>query len=107
MVLLMSIARYPAHKQMEVQNRFFEVVNKYPEDETIMKRIVQLAVRVTHEGYEVMSLYDIPEGKYTEAFNRSAANLHEYSTIEGYTAELKTYLSGEEAFKIIGKKLPE
>ena len=107
MVLLMTISRYPAHKQVEVQNRFFEVVNKYPEDETIMKRIVQLGVRVTFEGYEVMNLYDIPEGKYTEAFNRTASNLHEYSNIEGYTAEIRTYLSGAEAFKIIGKKLPD
>ncbi len=107
MVLLMTIARYPPHKQVEVQNRFFEVVNKYPYDETIMKRIVQLAVRVTPDGYEVVNLYDIPEGKYTEAFNRTASNIHEYSTIEGYTSEIRTYLSGEEAFKIIGKKIPD
>lgn len=103
----MTIARYPPHKQLEVQNKFFEIVNKYPYDETLMKRIVQLAVRVTQDGYEVVSIYDIPNGKYTEAFNRTASNLHEYSTIEGYNAEIRTYLSGEEAFKIIGKKLPE
>ena len=107
MVLLMTIARYPPHKQVEVQNKFFEVVNKYPYDETIMKRIVQLAVRVTPDGYEVVNLYDIPDGKFTEAFNLTASNIHEYSTIEGYTSEIRTYLSGEEAFKIIGKKIPE
>jgi len=107
MVLLMTIARYPPHKQTEVQNRYFETVNNYPYDESIMKRMVRLAVRVTQDGYEVINLYDIPEGKFTEAFNQAAANIHQYSTIEGYTAEIRTYLSGEEAFKIIGKKLPE
>ena len=107
MVLLMTVSRYPPNKQVEVQNKFFEIDSKYPYDETIMKRIVRLAVRVTHDGYEVVNLYDIPDGKYTEAFNRTARNLHEYSTIEGYTAEIRTYLSGVEAFKIIGKPLPE
>jgi hypothetical protein len=107
MVLLMTIACYPPHKQLEVQNKFFETVNKYPYDETLMKRVVRIAVRITKDGYEVMNIYDIPEGKYTEAFNRAASNIHEYSTIEGYTSEIRTYLSGEEAFKIIGKKLPE
>ena len=103
----MSIARYPPNEQLEVQNKFFETVNKYPYDETLMKRIVRLAVRMTPDGYEVINIYDIPEGKYTEAFNRIASSIHEYSTIEGYTSEVRTYLSGEEAFKIIGKKLPE
>jgi len=103
----MTIALYPPNKQIEVQNRFFEVTNKYPYDESLMKRVFRLAVRITKDGYEVVSLYDIPDGKFTEAFNRIASNIHEYSNIEGYRGEIRTYLSGEEAFKIIGKKLPE
>jgi hypothetical protein len=107
MVLLMTVITYPPNKQLEVQNKFFEIVNKYPYDESVAKRLVRLAVRITKDGYEVISIVDIPEGKYTEAFKQTAANLHEYSGIEGYRGEIRTYLSGEEAFKIIGKKLPE
>jgi len=103
----MTIINYPPNKQIEVQNKFFEINSKYPPDESLMKLVLRMGVRVTKDGYEVISINDIPDGKYTEAFNRTAANLHEYSGIEGYRAEIRTYLSGEEAFKIIGKKLPE
>ncbi len=103
----MAVTTYPPNKQLEVQNKFFEIVNKYPYDKSVAKRVLQLAVRVTKDGYEVITIHDIPDGKFTEAFNNIAANLHEYSGIEGYRAEIRTYLTGTEAFKIIGKKLPE
>ena len=107
MVIIMQIVTYPPNKQPEIQKKFFEVSSKYPYDESLMKRVLRMGVRVTNEGYEVISIHEIPEGKFTEAFNQMAANLHEYSGIEGYRAELRTYLSGVEAFKILGKKLPE
>ena len=107
MVYIMTIFTYPPHKQAEVQKKFFEVSNKYPYDESVAKRLVQMGVRGTKDGYEVIGINDIPEGKLTEAFNETSAALHEYSSIEGVRYEVRAYLSGEEAFKILGKKLPE
>jgi hypothetical protein len=103
----MTIVTYPPNKQPEVQNKYFDIFNKYPYDESVAKRLVRMGVRTTNDGYEVISIHDIPDGKYKEAFNNSVAVMHEYSAIEGFRGEIRTYLSGEEAFKIIGKKLPE
>ena len=72
-----------------------------------MKRVLRLGVRATKDGYKTISIYDVPDGKFAEAMNHQAAFMHEYHNIVGHRWEIETYLSMGEAFKIIGKAIPE
>jgi hypothetical protein len=107
MVLMVITGWYPQHKQAEVEKAYLAALKKYPYNKAIMKRVLRLGVRATKDGYKVISVYDIPDGKYTEAINHYAAFMHEYAPIEGYRYEIETYLSMGEAFKIIGRPIPE
>lgn len=98
---------YPQNKQSEVEQAYFRALKKYPRDKSVMKRVLRLAVRATKDGYKTLAIYDIPDGKFSAAFNHIAAFMHEYANIEGYRYEIETYLDMGEAFKIIGKPVPE
>ncbi|MFX0069702.1 MAG: hypothetical protein ACFFAO_01300 [Candidatus Hermodarchaeota archaeon] len=107
MVLIVISGTYPQHKQSEVEESYLRALKKYPYDKSVMKRVLRLGVRATKDGYETISVYDIPDGKFSAAFKHYAAFMHEYANIEGYRYEIKTYLDMGEAFKILGKPVPE
>ena len=98
---------YPQNKQSEVEQAYFSARKKYPYDKSIMKRVIRLGVRATKDGYKTITVYDIPDGKYTAAIKFEAASMHEYANIEGFRYEIETYLDMGEAFEIIGKAVPE
>ena len=107
MVLMVITGWYPQDKQSEIEDAYFAALKKFPYNRAIMKRVLRLGVRATKDGYKTISIYDIPDGKFTEAMNHQVAFMHEYHNIEGQRWEIETYLSMGEAFKIIGKAVPE
>ena len=104
---MMTTTWYPQHQQSKIEDVYFAALKKFPYDRSIMKRILRLAIKPTKDGYKTISIYDVPDGKLTEAMNRQAAFMHEYHNIIGHRFEIETYFSMAEAFKIIGKAVPE
>lgn len=97
---------FPPHKGQEIGKKTLEVFQKFPEDPSIAKRVLQGAVMRTKNGILSMSVSEIPEGKLEEAIDRTNELLDAFSEIEGVNAEVLTMSTLVEAMDMIGLKMP-
>ena len=93
---------YPNHKADEVAKKYLEVIEKYPPDESITKEIVPVAVNVTRDGIETLSIDEVETQKVYDALNRAGRFLAEFRNIVDYNYEIKTWAKVEEALDTIG-----
>ena len=83
MVYIITKLWYPSHKTDEVQERYVEVLQKFPPDNSITEQVVPIAGRATKEGLEVMGVSLVKEGKFDEALTRIGGAMSMFSNIEG------------------------
>jgi hypothetical protein len=104
---IVTITRFPINRGKEVGERYLEQAKKYPPNRTLEKTILRMAARI--DGNEVVSIgiTEVKEGKFEEVFKLSHEIQMMYADIEGITFEVKPYLSGIEAFPLVGLEMPE
>ena len=107
MVLILTTSRFPVNKGREVSEKYIEVSKKFPPDRSLGKVILQLAARITGNEIEAIGLSEVKEGKYEEFLKRGMMMELKYADIEGFTSKNEIFLSGVEAFPMIGLEMPE
>ena len=107
MVLVLTTTRFPVHKGREVSEKYIEVSKEFPPDRSLGKVILQLAARITGNEIEAIGLSEVKEGKYEEFLKRGMMMELKYADIEGFTSKNEIFLSGVEAFPMIGLEMPE
>ncbi len=107
MVLVLSTTRFPINKAKEVSKLYIEVAKEFPPDRTLEKQILRLAARITGEEIESIGLSEVKEGKYEEFLKRSMMLQLKFADIEGIKFKNEIYLSGVEAFQMVGFEIPE
>jgi hypothetical protein len=93
----------PNERATEAANKYLEVIEKYPPDETIAKIILQSAIYVDEDGIHGLSISEPQEGKLEEALQRTETIMVEYLNVPDYRFEIQIWLTVEEALKYIGK----
>ena len=106
MVLIIAESWWPASKSEQVGKLYLEVMQKYPEDNTISKPIVRSAVWGVKDGMHSIAVYSIKPGKVKEAMDISYNRLLMLASIEGYQYELNIAYDLVEAMPLIGLKAP-
>jgi len=103
---VVTTTRFPINKGKEVGERYIEMVKKYPPNRTLEKTVLQMAARI--EGDEVVSIgiTEVKEGKFEEVFKLSHEIQMFYADIGGISFDVKPYLSGVEAFPLVGLEMP-
>ncbi|MFW9950101.1 MAG: hypothetical protein ACFFKA_08250 [Candidatus Thorarchaeota archaeon] len=104
---MVSITKFPVNKGKEVGERFIEAAKKFPPDRTLEKEILRMAAKITGDEVVSITISEVKEGKFQEAFKRSHEVMMFYSDIEGIKFDVQPYLSGVEAFPLVGLKMPE
>ncbi|MFW9943064.1 MAG: hypothetical protein ACFFFT_18650 [Candidatus Thorarchaeota archaeon] len=104
---IVSITKFPVSKGKEVGERFIEATKKFPPDRTIEKEILRMAAKITGDHVVSIGISEVKEGKFQEAFQRGHEVMMFYSDIEGISFDVQPYLSGVEAFPLVGLKMPE
>ena len=99
--------QYPHHKYMEVIEAWLKALEKHPRPEGLVTPLVETMVRSRKSGLNVLSAYQTNAGKLEEALAYFAKFMTEFFNIEGYTYDLSTWATIEEALGSIGQKPPE
>ena len=107
MVLVLGTSRFPVSKAKEVSKRYIEVAKEFPPDRSLGKEILVLAARIDGDEVEAIGLTEVKEGKYEEFYKRTMIAQLKYADIEGFTSKNEIFLSGVEAFPMIGLEMPE
>ena len=93
---------YPTHKVPEVAQRYLEVMEKHPADETLFEPIVPSSVKATERGIEVIGISLAKEGKLEEALSHIIQSMVMYHDIEGYEYSVEVQYTVVEALAFIG-----
>ncbi len=97
---------FPASKAIEVGKKTLEINKKFPDDETISKTILPGGLMRTKNGIKGISVEEVMEGKFEEAYNRATEILSLYAEVEGLNCRIDTMATGAEAMESIGLAIP-
>ena len=104
MTIIIAKAIYPSHKQVEFVKTYIKLQGKYNMSPVEKKNIG--GVKVTENGFQIINVWDIKEGKTDEALEIIGKMHYEFINIEGLEFDIDVIYSGEEALKIAGVNLP-
>jgi len=78
------------------------MMQQYPDDESIGKPIIPVAVKTKKSGIVALSISEVKKGKLDAAYDFAVKRMVEFLDIEGYRYEIDFLLSVTEALKYIG-----
>ncbi|NVM52729.1 MAG: hypothetical protein HWN66_03415 [Candidatus Helarchaeota archaeon] len=105
MVYIVVTAWFPPEKQAENLKISLSLMQKYPPRPELGEVAAQM-VSVDEDGIKAMNIYKVKEGKYEESLMLVAKMMSEYWGIEDYRYTIRTWVTQEEAFAVIGQKMP-
>jgi hypothetical protein len=106
MPYIIAITTYPSHKQNDVVKKYLELIPKYPGDESLGEVVAQ-PVALTKNGFKIVSIWEVKEGKFDEAFTRVNTYFYEFKDIEGHEVAIKVWNTFPEAIAMAGIPVPE
>ena len=93
---------YPTHKVPEVAQRYLEVLEKYPHDETLSEQVVPVSIKATERGIQGIAIALAKEGKLEEALSAIIQSQVMYHDIEGYEYSVEVQFTVVESLAFIG-----
>ena len=97
---------FPASKSIEVGKKALEVNERFPDDESIMKTILPGGLMRTKDGIKGISVFEVVEGKFEEAYNIATDILAAYAEVDGLNCRIDTMATATESMESIGLTIP-
>ncbi len=88
---------FPPHKGTEVGVVGQKVIEKFPQDDSLGTIALPVAFTSDKKGIFGITAFEPKEGKMGDSLTRIADMMAYYQNIEGFTYEIKTFVTGEEA----------
>ena len=109
MPYLITFAKWPTDKTLEVAKKAIEADKKFPPDESLGEDLTPgNAIKVTIEGAKTISVFKVSKGKLEDAYFRMQALANFYAlSIAGFEYTTEVWSTVEEAYSSIGQKPPE
>lgn len=98
---------YPPSKSNEVIEAWKTSLQKYPQPEGLCKTLVFGAISPDKNGLNTRSMYLTNPGRYEEAVAYFAKFMTSFFKIEGFTYQLSTWSTIEEAMAAVETPMPE
>ena len=98
---------FPLNKGTEAAEKYLEVRKEFPTDRSLIKEVLQGAIKVKRDMIKSFSVSEVKPGKLDEALARQQNSMIPFHDIEGYEYNIEVYFSYPEAFGMIGMKAPE
>ena len=86
---------FPASKSIEVGKKTIEVNERFPDDESILKTILPGGLMRTKNGIKGISVFEVVEGKFEQAYERAGDILSAYAEVDGLNCRIDTMPTGE------------
>lgn len=93
---------YPPNKTDEMTNKYLEVLEKFPFDDSVGNQIIPVAVTVNISGYESLSIVETELSKTGEALEYAKRFMIEFRNIEGLNYEIKAWSTAAEGLARMG-----
>jgi len=93
---------YPLSKADEVGKTYLKAIEKFPEDESIMKPVIRAAITTNKKGLKVFTVAEAIEGKLSEALKRDGDLMREFWGIEGLNYKTRVLATLEEGLEALG-----
>ena len=107
MVVIVTESWWPATRSAEVAKLYLETMKKYPDDNSVAKRVGLGAIWAVKEGMHNITIYSIKPGKIKEAMDLSTKRLLMLSSIEGFKYQINIAYDVVEAMPLVGQKYTE
>jgi hypothetical protein len=107
MVFIVIQAWYPAKVAPLVAQKYIEVMQKYPPDDSLGKMVLAPITAPTKDGIHVIMAWECKDDKIKESMMGLAKVQFMYAGIEGYYYSMHTYADLIEAYSVIGMKGPQ
>ena len=107
MPIIFIESQYSVNRSKEVVATWLSALEKYPRPEGLFTPLVETAVSSDKNGLKVLSAYQSIPGKYEETSAYLRKFIAEFYDIEGYSYEISTWATIEEAMESIGQTAPE
>jgi hypothetical protein len=107
MVFIVIEAWYPAKIARLVAEKYLEVTQKYPPDESLGEWGFGPIQNATKDGVHVISGWECKDDKIKGSLMALGKAMLMYTELEGYHFSMDTYVDAIEAFKMIDMKGPQ
>ena len=108
MVLILVHTWWPHAVSADVGKAYLEVMKKYPEDRSLSKPVLTVAVKATKDGFKGLAISDIKDGKIKEAMDLDYKRMLKFGDlVKDLKYEIEIYMSGTEAMPMVGLSMPE
>jgi hypothetical protein len=106
MVLIVIESWYPAKIAALAGQKYIEVTQKYPPDESLGEVALDPILRVTKDGIHAIYAWKCKDDKVKDSLMMLSKAMFMYADLEGYQYSIETYVDLTEAYAIIGAKGP-
>jgi hypothetical protein len=106
MVVIVIESWYPAKISPLVGQKYIEVMQKYPPDESLGETALNPILRATKDGVHVLQAWKCKDDKVKDSVIMLAKIQQMFVGLEGYQYSMNTYVDVTEAYTIIGAKGP-
>ncbi len=106
MVYILSETWWPPDKSAEVGKTYIEAMNKFPEDRSLGKTIVQSATWAEKDGFRSIAIYTVKPGKIKEAMDQHMNRLLLLAAVEGYRFQVNMAYEVTESMPFVGLDAP-
>jgi len=107
MVFIVLEGWYPQKIAPLVGQKYIEVSQKYPLDESLGKIVLPPIFNATRDGIHFISAYECKDDKVKHMILAIAKAMLMYAELEGYHYSMHTYIDSTEAFSLLGMKGPQ
>lgn len=97
---------WPPGKSEEIGKIYLEVMQKFPDDRSIAKPIIQSAVWPVKKGMHSITVSSVQPGKVKEAMDLSSNRLLMLAAVEGFQYQINVAYDLVEAMPFVGLKAP-
>lgn len=98
---------YPSDINVEVTEKYLEVIKEFPFDRSLGKETISIAATANKNGIEVLSVMEVKQGKLEEAWTWIGKRLGPFQAVKGFEYEVKLWTTLTEAFEGSDYSLPE
>ena len=107
MVYIVTETWWPPDKSKEVGKTALEAMNKFPEDRSLGKTIIQSATWAEKDGFRAIAIYTVKPGKIKEAMDQHMNRLLLLGAVEGYRFQVNVAYDMVESMPFVGLDAPQ
>ena len=106
MPYVVNTGYYPPDKVDEVIKAFFEMMKKYPHDDSLATLAVPISTIRTENGWKGMTVFNVNKGKLEELLAIIEKRMAVLRNIPGFNSKAEVWMTLEEGLEAVGQTIP-